>query len=102
MKRRTNRQSRQAEHRRFPPYLRLAPPGYDDDGVAFRSPVVLVVRVSEVAMSQRSTAKTIEAERFILRDKQGGARAVLETARDGAPRLALRDKGGKDRLELTV
>src|SRR5579883_2725578 len=103
MTRRTNQHSRQAERPWSPPPCVFRWAGYDDKGVACGSPVGLVVRVrSEVAMSQRSTTKTIEAERFVLRDKQGEARAVLETARDGAPRLALRDKDGTDRLALLV
>jgi hypothetical protein len=53
-------------------------------------------------MEHNPPAQTVEAERFVLRDRQGNQRALLETRPDGAPRLALRDKDGKDRVELLV
>ena len=53
-------------------------------------------------MSESPEARTVEAERFVLRDRQGGARAVLETRPDGAPHLLLRDQAGTDRIELLV
>jgi hypothetical protein len=44
--------------------------------------------------------KQIEAERFVLKDKDGKVRARLSTAPDGSPMLALLDAQGRDHLML--
>ena len=45
--------------------------------------------------------RVIEAEKFVLRDKNGKARAALRTFRDSAG-LVMYDKDGKTRLDLTM
>jgi hypothetical protein len=47
-------------------------------------------------------ARTVEAERFVLRDTRGGIGATLGWEADDPPRLALNDSRGKARAALTV
>jgi hypothetical protein len=47
-------------------------------------------------------ARTVEAERFVLRDSRGHAGATLGWEADDTPRLALHDPGGQPRVVLTV
>ncbi len=46
--------------------------------------------------------KTVEAERFLLRDKQGRMRAILDMAPDRGPILAFYDEKGKNRIVLDM
>ena len=47
-------------------------------------------------------ARTVEAERFVLRDARGHAGATLGWEADSTPRLALHDPAGQTRAVLTV
>ena len=47
-------------------------------------------------------ARTVEAERFVLRDARGRAGATLGWEADSTPRLALHDPAGQTRAVLTV
>lgn len=47
-------------------------------------------------------AKTVEAERFVLKSPTGRAIATLDNAPDDTPILALFDKNGKTRLQVTL
>jgi hypothetical protein len=47
-------------------------------------------------------AKTVEAERFILKDQQGKMMAILDLNPDGLPILALLDKEGKSRAQVSI
>jgi len=49
-----------------------------------------------------SPARTVEAERFVLRDARGRAGATLGWEADDTPRLALHGPGGQPRAVLTV
>jgi hypothetical protein len=46
--------------------------------------------------------KVMESEQFILRDKLGKSRAVLETGAEGEPIISLLDGRGDCRLKLSV
>src|SRR5262245_65781748 len=46
------------------------------------------------------TPAVVEAERFVLRDASGAARASLEIDADGAPVLRLQDRDGAIRMIL--
>jgi hypothetical protein len=50
----------------------------------------------------QNVAKTIEAEQFVLRDKDGKRRAVLEVNAKGDTVLQLSDRGEKSRINLIV
>jgi hypothetical protein len=47
-------------------------------------------------------AKTVEAERFVLKDGQGKMMAILDLNPDGLPLLALFDKDGKSRAQISL
>jgi hypothetical protein len=46
--------------------------------------------------------KVVEAQRFVLRDESGDARAVLAVGPDGTVGLGLHDKGGTARAWLSL
>jgi hypothetical protein len=54
------------------------------------------------APSPANPARTVEAERFVLRDARGRAGATLGWEANDTPRLALHDAGGQSRAVLTV
>ncbi|HEX4794445.1 MAG TPA: hypothetical protein VH370_11665 [Humisphaera sp.] len=47
-------------------------------------------------------AKTVEAERFILKNPQGKMMAILDLNPDGVPVLAMFDKDGKSRAQISI
>jgi hypothetical protein len=47
-------------------------------------------------------AKTVEAERFILKNGQGKMMAVLDLNPDGLPLFALFDKNGQSRAQVSL
>lgn len=47
-------------------------------------------------------AKTVEAERFVLKNGQGKMMAILDLNPDGLPLLALFDKDGKSRAQISL
>ena len=59
-----------------------------------------LVVASLALMGQRHAGRTVEAERFVLRDTTGQARAELSV--DGAHSVSLRFKDGDGRPRLTV
>jgi hypothetical protein len=54
------------------------------------------------ATKPASPVRTVEAERFVLRDARGRTGAILGWEADDTPRLALHDPGGQARAVLTV
>ena len=50
--------------------------------------------VAVALMGQKPAGRTVEAERFILRDAAGRTRAELSLNRDGAPALTCSDRDG--------
>jgi len=48
------------------------------------------------------TARSLEAERFVLVDKKGRTIAELAPARDGLPALVFKDEQGRDRVRLAL
>ena len=54
------------------------------------------------ATKPANPARTIEAERFVLRDARGRTGAILGWEADDTPRLAFHDPGGQARAVLTV
>lgn len=52
--------------------------------------------------SRTRTDRVLEAERFILRDQQGKARAYLAMKSDGTPGLSILDGRGHDAIQLRV
>jgi hypothetical protein len=47
-------------------------------------------------------AKTLSAERFVLNDHQGKMMAILDLNPDGLPILALFDKTGRSRAQVSI
>lgn len=60
---------------------------------------VAALLMGQVSLSPSGPSKVIEAERFILRDAMGNARAILSMVGDG-PGLGFQDKDGKLRVLL--
>jgi hypothetical protein len=54
------------------------------------------------ATRSANPARTVEAERFVLRDSRGGVAATLGWDAEDMPRLALNDPKGQPRAVLTV
>ena len=54
------------------------------------------------AGAARSEPRTVEAERFVLLDAKGAARAALESSEGGNPRLVLRDAEGRERAAVAL
>lgn len=54
------------------------------------------------AQKPRLATDVLQAEAFIVMDRDGNARAVLNTAADGTVGLVLRDPGGKERMRFGV
>jgi hypothetical protein len=46
--------------------------------------------------------KTVEAERFVLKDGTGKMMAILDLNPDGLPLLALFDKSGQSRAQISI
>jgi hypothetical protein len=62
--------------------------------------VVSLVAVALVTMGQARTSRTVEAERFLLKDVRGSLRGELKLKDDGAPALILYDPNGKSTAEM--
>ena len=54
------------------------------------------------AQKPRLATDVLQAEAFIVMDRDGNARAVLNTAADGTVGLVLRDPAGKERMRFGV
>jgi hypothetical protein len=54
------------------------------------------------ATKSANPARTVEAERFVLRDARGGTGATLGWEADGTPRLALNDSKGQPRAVVAI
>jgi len=63
--------------------------------------VITALVVAGIAVP-RQVAKQIEAERFVLRDKEGRLRATLGAGEEGHMGLTLYDKSGTNRIWLGV
>jgi len=67
--------------------------------------LVVVGIAAVVLMGQakpRKVAKVIEAEKFVVRDKNGIVRAALQISAKAEPSLDLYDKNGKNRAQLAI
>ncbi len=63
---------------------------------------VLVGIATVVLMGQATTSRTVEAERFILKDASGKSRGALGIGANGTVALFLLDQDGKHRVELSL
>jgi hypothetical protein len=61
---------------------------------------VLILIGAVLAMGQARPARTIEAERFLLKDVDGNVKAKLDV-KDGSGELSFYDHAGHQRIELT-
>ena len=65
-------------------------------------PWVAVVVLALLGAGLSEVPKVIEAERFVLRDKQGAIRAALQVEQDGESNLTFFDRAGEDLMHLGV
>jgi hypothetical protein len=63
---------------------------------------LLLLGQSPARAVKPNPARTVEAERFVLRDARGGIGATLGWGADDTPRLVLNDLKGQSRAVLTV
>jgi len=64
--------------------------------------VVLAGIVGAVLMGQAKASRVVQAEKFVVQDGSGRARAELGTTPDGRVALVLFDQNGRSRIELRV
>jgi len=63
---------------------------------------LLLLGQSPPRVVKPNPARTVEAERFVLRDARGGIGAMLGWGADDTPRLALNDSKGQPRAVLSI
>jgi hypothetical protein len=66
--------------------------------------MLLLTAVMLISMSVGSggVADVVEANRFVLRDGDGHARAVIGLGQDGSTRMVLQDRDGRERLRMSL
>jgi hypothetical protein len=64
--------------------------------------VVLAGIVGAVLMGQAKANRVVQAEKFVVQDASGRARAELGAAPDGRAALVFFDRNGRSRIELRI
>jgi hypothetical protein len=78
------------------------PPNVGAVGSEPTHPAPAVAPAGTTPAGEPATLRTLEAEEFVLKDKNGHAQARLGTLPDGSPFLTLTGAGGKGSIELSI